>query len=61
MNKLCIKFDIAYNAYEIIILFNEIKPQTAEISMLKTVIGGIAKCHIFTYFNNYISAFRNAI
>lgn len=47
MNKLCIKFDIAYNAYEIIILFNEMKLQTAEMSMLKAVTGGIAKLPYF--------------
>lgn len=48
MNILCIKFDIAHNAYEIIILFNKIKLQTAE--MLKPVIGGIAKLSYFYIF-----------
>lgn len=50
MNKRCIKFDIANNAYEINILFNEIKFQTAEMSMLKAVIVGIAKLSYFYIF-----------
>lgn len=52
MNILCIKFDIAHNAYKIIILFDEIKLQTAEMSMLKAVTGGIAKLPNFTSFSN---------